>query len=220
MGSSTGGFSFLEKSQAYEACEYDLAFNRAMFFQMLHILLLCTLAVDDEKRETLVNDPGGEAWDDPEIVDILEAKLLSRYDLIIETIITISNKIKNAERHLGRVKREKVATESVRLAKNQRLKLGFFKWISCKAIFKRLREENDRLGILLDGVVKTEKNRVEMKAITPEFFHNQNVREFWKHTTNLHHGLSKDWGIMCPGDAPYLELKWWIPQKVEFDVLF
>lgn len=84
----------------YQRSSNELKFHRLSFLRNLKRLLL-PLVPDDAQLQRLINDPGGSAWDDPEIQRALEARLQDSYGLYLETLAEMQRVMQELNQELA-----------------------------------------------------------------------------------------------------------------------
>lgn len=84
----------------YKKCRHDIQFHKLTFEGHLERFLL-PLVVNDDEIESLLADPGGKGWKDPDMETRLKEQLPKSYDLFIETIDEINHLMQELKQELG-----------------------------------------------------------------------------------------------------------------------
>jgi hypothetical protein len=81
-------------------CRQDLQYHRILFEGNLERFLL-PLVVNDDELQTLMADPAGEGWEDPELEVRLKQRLPKSYDLFIDIMEGIQELVESLKKELG-----------------------------------------------------------------------------------------------------------------------
>jgi hypothetical protein len=89
-----------EIRKEFGKCEQDLRFHRIQFQDNLKILLL-PLAIDKQKIEMVLSEPGSDVWSDQDMAQQLERRLGDSYKLYLDTVERMNQTMKEMENALA-----------------------------------------------------------------------------------------------------------------------
>jgi hypothetical protein len=84
----------------YRKCRQDLNYHRLVLQGSLKQMLL-PLAVDDDTIKTMLDEPTGEAWSDPDILQQLRQRLAESFELCLEIVDAMMKTMKEVEKELA-----------------------------------------------------------------------------------------------------------------------
>jgi hypothetical protein len=201
----------------YQRSSNELKFHRLSFIRNLKQLLL-PLVHDDAQLQRLISDPGGEAWQDPEVQSALEARLQDSYDLYLEILsemrrvmldlnqeLAIDNDAAQPKAPDARGGRTK-ASASSRIKQTfdrsnrtyQAFRIKFSTGEQTRTrLFAEFQTYNDRLEKLMassDVVAELEETRQKQQSAKPAM---AAITKFWDTAEKLYRALFESWRCSC-----------------------
>lgn len=86
--------------RTYKKCHQDLCYHRLLFEDVVELLLL-PLVADSVELKTLMSDPAGQIWEEPELEQRLRDRLPKSYSLFLEYIHDINGLVESIKKELG-----------------------------------------------------------------------------------------------------------------------
>jgi hypothetical protein len=204
-------------------CRQDLQYHRILFEGNLERFLL-PLVVDDDELQTLMADPAGEGWEDPELEVRLKQRLPKSYDLFIDIMEGIQELVESLKKELGASSLTRLVNADALSLANLEFQAKRIKFTVRKSarerLFTQMQEANERMRKLLenDDQISTARQRGQSaKALSPMY---RRLNDFWRHAKRLHEALSTAWRCTCTSHIANLALEHRTSDKIEFDVFF
>ncbi|KAH8901323.1 hypothetical protein GQ53DRAFT_707647 [Thozetella sp. PMI_491] len=200
----------------YRKCSNELEFHQLTLTRHLKQLLL-PLVVDDDKIKELVEKPGGEAWKDSSIEQLLQQRLKDSYGLYLDCIQNmeqvmhdlnhelaldsqpIQGKLYDTLKPPSSLARVKSAlTPDGRLFQLYKVKFSNGESVRNK-LFAELQASNDKLEKLLDSSDK-ESHLLQQRALAKQSSAvDTAICNFWIQGAKLFKALSASWKCHCNG---------------------
>lgn len=198
--------------RAYKKCMRDLKYYKLDFEQILEQCLL-PLIVDDEELKTLISNPGGDGWGNPDLEERLKGRLPKSYDLYLEYIKEINEVIEKLKEELG-VDKDHSSLEY------QMLRLKFSVSKTRNKRFEELKEYNNKLRNLLKMSDKTEALRQSYENVKKPAKYAV-LGQFWYHAYRLYNLVAKAWSCGCQeAHCANLLLRHRETCEIDFRILF
>ncbi|KAF5005212.1 hypothetical protein FDECE_8333 [Fusarium decemcellulare] len=221
----------------YKRCHDELGFHQLMFKTNLKRLVL-PLAVDDDKIEKLLADPGGAGWKETSIDDHLKKRMKDSYVLYFQYVKEMGAIMDNLKQELAldcQNVQDKVTTAPARGSGIKRLqamirkdgrefqayKLKFCNGESArKRLFSRFEAYNDKLKILLessdeDSRLLQQREAAASTTIDPE------VCNVWKQAAKLFRAVTSALNCHCQAThTANLMLQHRTSREKEFHIAF
>ncbi|KAF2435525.1 hypothetical protein EJ08DRAFT_341613 [Tothia fuscella] len=200
----------------YRKCKDEICFHQLSYEQNLEKYLL-PLIVDDDELDALIQEPGGERWNDPELELKLKARLPRAYELYLSTIVQMNDTIAELHDVLGtdkpylqeedleddstlveekkRMRLRRMVTKQKIGYEAQRAKFSVGKPVRTK-LFKEISDLNSRMKELLD--VNDEINSLKASRIASRGLGlTTGLSKVWIHASNIFKVLSRAWRCDC-----------------------
>ncbi|KAI0381383.1 hypothetical protein F5Y04DRAFT_81310 [Hypomontagnella monticulosa] len=219
-------------------CSHNLKIQRVSFTSHLRRLLLPVIE-DDIKLNELLSNPGGEAWKDQEITELLIHRLGEEsHNLFIECINGVGEVMGMLNHELAlsspsiqdSLRKPKTPMTMSRIKESgnkanlqfQLYKLKFSNGESIRAtLFKELEQYNSQLKMLLDMSDKETELVQERAYITTSLTGDTALCTFWVHAEALFKALAAAWACCCQEQhLAKLLLQHRTSKKKEFNMLF
>ncbi|KAK4452752.1 hypothetical protein QBC34DRAFT_345838 [Podospora aff. communis PSN243] len=201
----------------YQRSSNELKFHRLSFIRNLKQLLL-PVVHDDAQLQHLISDPGGDAWQDPEVQSALEVRLDDSYDLYLEILSEMRRVMQDLSQELAidndaaqprspdaRGARTKASTSS-RIKQTfdrsnrtyQAFRIKFSTGEQTRTrLFAEFQTYNDRLEKLMtssDVVSELEETRQQQQSAKPAM---AAITKFWGTAEKLYRALFEAWRCSC-----------------------